>query len=94
MWEAIVANHRRSAVLIFGMVLILVLIGYAAGMMIAGPDAGVLGLLVALVIWGVMLLIYFTSAESILMHGSYARELKREDSPALFNVVDEMCLAS
>jgi heat shock protein HtpX len=94
MWEAIVANRRRSAVLILGMVLILVLIGYAAGMLIAGPDAGVLGLLVALVIWGVMLLVYFTSAESILMHGSYARELKREDSPQLFNIVDEMCLAS
>ena len=40
------------------------------------------------------MLAYFTSAESILMHGAYARELKREDSPQLFNIVEEMSLAS
>jgi len=94
MWEAILANRRRSAVLITVMAVILVLIGFSAGEVIGGPDAGGLGLLIALVVWGVMMLVYFTSAESILLHGSYARELKREDSPQLFNVVDEMCLAS
>jgi heat shock protein HtpX len=94
MWEAILANRRRSAVLITVMAVMLVLIGYSAGEMIGGPDAGGFGLLIALVVWGVMMLVYFTSAESILLHGAYARELKREDSPQLFNVVEEMCLAS
>ncbi|MGD1020316.1 MAG: M48 family metallopeptidase [Verrucomicrobiia bacterium] len=94
MWEAIVANRRRSALLISVMAVILVLIGYSAGMLIGGPDAGGFGVLVALGIMTVMLLVYFTSAESVLMYGTYARELKREDSPQLFDVVDEMCLAS
>ncbi len=94
MWEQIAANRRRSAVLIAGMVVILVLIGCAAGELLAGPGGGLLGLLVALVIWGGMMIAYFTSAEDILMHGAYARELTREDSPQLFNVVEEMCLAS
>ena len=94
MWEQIAANRRRSAVLIAGMAVILVLVGYAAGELLVGPGAGVLGLMFALVVWGGMMLAYFTSAEDILMHGAYARELTREDSPQLFNVVEEMCLAS
>jgi heat shock protein HtpX len=76
------------------MAVILVLIGYAAGEMILGPDGGALGLMLALLVWVVMMITYFTSAESILMYGACARELKREDSPQLFNVVDEMRLAS
>ncbi len=94
MWEAIVANRRRSALLIIVMGVILVLIGYSAGMLIGGPDAGGFGVLVALGIMTVMLLVYFTSAESVLMYGTCARELKREDGPQLFDVVEEMCLAS
>ena len=94
MWEQIAANRRRSAVLIAGMAVILVLVGYATGELLVGPGAGVLGLAFALVIWGGMMLAYFTNAEGILMHGAYARELTREDSPQLFNVVEEMCLAS
>src|ERR1017187_9059658 len=93
MWEQIVANRRRSALLIIGMAVILILIGFAGGEVIA-PNAGLFGLLLALVIWGGMMLAYFTSAEDILMYGASARELKREDSPQLFNVVDEMRLAS
>jgi heat shock protein HtpX len=94
MWEVIAANRRRSALLITVMAVILVLIGYSAGALIGGPDAGGFGVFVALGIMTVMLLVYFTSAESVLMHGTCARELKREDSPQLFNVVDEMRLAS
>jgi heat shock protein HtpX len=94
MWEQIQANRRRSAVLVTLMAGILLIVGYAGGELIAGPGAGIVGLLVALGIWGGMMLAYFTSAEEILMHGAYARELKREDSPQLFNVVEEMSLAS
>ena len=93
MWDQIIANRRRSAVLITGMAIILLLIGFTGGELLA-PNGGAYGLLIALVIWGGMMLAYFTSAESILMAGANARELKREDSPQLFNIVDEMCLAS
>jgi heat shock protein HtpX len=94
MWEQIQANRRRSAVLIAVMATVLLIVGYAGGELIVGPGGGVLGLLIALVIWGGMMLAYFTSAENILMHGANARELKREDSPQLFNIVEEMSLAS
>ena len=93
MWEQIQANRRRSAVLITGMAVILLVIGFTGGELLA-RNGGVFGLLLALLLWGGMMLAYFTSAESILMAGASARELKKEDSPQLFNIVDEMRLAS
>jgi heat shock protein HtpX len=94
MWEQIRANRRRSALLITFMAVVLVLMGYTAGEWIVGPGGGAIGLLVGLVIWAVQMMVYLTSAESILLDQGYARELKREDSPRLFNIVDEMRLAS
>ena len=94
MWEQIRANQRRSAVLIVGMVLGLILLGALAGQAWAGPDGLVLGIGVALVVWGMQMGIYFAGAEALLLHGTFARELKREDSPQLFNIVEEMQLAS
>jgi heat shock protein HtpX len=94
MWEQIRANRRRSILLITIMAVVLALMGYTAGENIVGPGGGVIGLLVGLVIWAVQMMVYLTSAESILLNHAYAQELKREDSPRLFNVVDEMRLAS
>src|SRR5882672_1207683 len=93
MWEAIVANRRRSAVLIAAMAAILFVIGYAGGEVFT-HGGGLFGLFLAITIFAVEMIVYFTSAESILMSSASARELKREDSPQLFNVVDEMRLAS
>ena len=94
MWEQIRANRRRSVLLITVMAVVLVLIGYAAGELIVGPGGGAIGMLVGLLIWGVQMMVYLTSADSILLNQAYARELKREDSPRLFNIVDKMRLAS
>lgn len=93
MWEQIRANRRRSIFLIFGMALVLLLLGYTGGELLV-PGAGAFGILFALLIWAVMMMLYFTSAEAILLHGSGAHELRREDSPRLFNIVEEMKLAS
>jgi Zn-dependent protease with chaperone function len=61
---------------------------------IAGPGAGPIGLAVALVIFLVQLAVYFAAAESVLLAGMGARELSRDDMPRLFNIVEEMKLAS
>lgn len=94
MWEQIQANRRRSIVLITAMLVVLILLGYAGGELLAGPGAGLFGIFVALVIWGIQMIIYATSAESILLQGTCAREIHKEDSPQLFNVVEEMSLAA
>jgi heat shock protein HtpX len=94
MWEAIRANRRRSAVLITGMAIVLLLLGGLAGSALFGSDGAIIGLGFALIIWGVQLAIYSTNADSLLLTGAFAKELKREDSPQLFNVVEEMKIAS
>ena len=94
MWEQIRANRRRSIILIAGMVVGLILIGALAGGAIVWPTGVSCGIGVALVIWLIQMAIYFGGAESLLLHGAFAKELKREDSPQLFNIVEEMQLAS
>src|SRR5437867_395756 len=94
MWEQIRANRRRSLLLIIGMAIVLLLLGVLSGNALLGTDGIVLGLGVALIIWAIQFAAYATSAESILLHGTFAKELTRDDSPQLFNVVEEMKLAS
>lgn len=94
MWEQIQANKQRSAALIVLMSVVLILTGYAAGVALAGPDGGVLGIFIALVVFAVMMGVYFLAAESVLLAGAGAREIDREDSPRLFNIVEEMKLAA
>jgi heat shock protein HtpX len=94
MWEQIRANRRRSVLLIVLMGGLLALMGYTIGESIVGPGAGPLGLAVAGVIFLVQLLVYYAAAESVLLAGMGARELSREDMPRLFNIVEEMKLAS
>jgi heat shock protein HtpX len=94
MWEQIQANRRRSAILVTGLGLVLLILGYCAGEGFGGPGAGWIGLLTGLVIWLVQMATCFLAADSIVLHGTFARELQREDSPRLFNVVEEMKLAS
>jgi heat shock protein HtpX len=93
MWEQIRANRRRAVALITLMGAVLLIIGYAAGEFFA-PGAGVLGLVCALVIFFIQLAVYYGAAETMLLHGANVVELKREDSPRLFNIVEEMKLAS
>ena len=93
MWEQIRANRRRAVALITLMGTVLLIIGYAAGEFFA-PGAGVLGLGIALVIFFIQLGVYYGAAETMLLHGANVVELKREDSPRLFNIVEEMKLAS
>jgi heat shock protein HtpX len=94
MWEQIQANRRRSLVLITGMAVVLVVLGYSAGAALFPGGGGIIGLGVALIIWGVQMAVYLTNAESLLLTGAFARELQRADCPRLFNIVEEMKLAS
>jgi heat shock protein HtpX len=93
MWEQIQSNRRRSLVLITGMVAVLLVLGYVGGEALA-PGGGRFGLLAALVIWMIQMLVYFAAGESILLNSANAHELERDDNPRLFNIVEEMKIAS
>jgi heat shock protein HtpX len=92
MWEQIRANRWRSVVLTAGMAIILLLIGYLVGLYFI--DNAIIGLILALVVWGILSLIAFYQGDSLLLGLSRARKIKRDDNPRLYNIVEEMKIAS
>ena len=92
MWEQIRSNQIRSVVLAVAMGLLLLAIGYAIGLYFLDSPSG--GMLVALIVWAIMTMIAFFQGDSILLGLSRAKKIKRDDHPRLFNVVEEMKIAS
>jgi len=93
MWEAIVGNRRRSLFLILGLAALLVALGYVAGLAI-DPRAGPIGAGVGVFIWLVLWLTATLGGREVLLGSVGAREIRRDDSPVLFNVVEEMTIAA
>ncbi len=94
MWELIQANKRKSIVLIFSMGLVLVLLGFVMGSAYSPDGGGIVGVFIALVLWGILYLVSYTSGSKILLAVSGAKEVTKEIHPQLYNVVEEMKIAS
>ena len=92
MWEQIRSNQIRSVALVAGMGMLLVLIGYFLGESFLGSATA--GLIIALAVWAFMNLIAYFQGDSILLSVSRARKISRDDHPRLYNVVEEMKIAS
>ncbi len=71
---------------------VLLLIGYFLGLALL--DNAIVGLVIALVVWGIMNLVAFFQGDSIILSVAGARKIKPEDHPRLYNVVEEMKIAS
>ena len=74
------------------MAVMLLAIGYFLGFYIF--ENGIAGLFMALVIWFVMTLVAFYSGDGILLALSRAKKIGPDDYPRLYNVVEEMKIAS
>ena len=96
MWEQIRANQRKSTVLVIGMGLLLLLIGYFLGYYFIdnGTTGGIIGLIIALVIWGILSLVAYAQGDSIMLSIAGARKISKQDHPRLFNIVEEMTIAA
>ncbi|HEY55608.1 MAG TPA: M48 family metallopeptidase [Dehalococcoidia bacterium] len=92
MWEQIRANRTRSAFLTAAMGILLLLLGYFLGLYFF--ESGIGGLIIALVIWGIMTLVAYFQGDNILLALSRAKKIKRDDHPKLYNIVEEMKIAS
>jgi heat shock protein HtpX len=95
LFQSIKKNKRQSWMLVF----VLAVLATGAGFIIAygftnDPMVGVIGLVAAFVITLIMTLIAYFSGDIIMMALSGAREIKKGDNPQLFNVVEEMSIAS
>lgn len=82
----------KSMVLVAGMAAVLLGVGYIIGLAFFGSAEG--GLIIALIIWGIMSLVAYFQGDSIFLSISRARKIERDDHPRLYNIVEEMKIAS
>jgi heat shock protein HtpX len=95
MWEAIHSNRRRSLVIVAGMAALLVLLGAVLGGIIAPRGGGLLiGVGIALLVWFVLWLVAVFQGDAIMLAVAGAEKIQKADAPQLFNVVEEMVIAS
>ena len=92
MWEQIRGNRIKSMVLVAAMATVLLGIGYVIGLFFFGSPTG--GLVIALIIWGIMTLVAYFEGDNIFLSISRARKIERDDHPRLYNIVEEMKIAS
>jgi heat shock protein HtpX len=92
MWEQIRANRVRSIILVVVLGAVLLLLGWFLGMAFA--NSGIGGLVIALIVWGFMNLIAYFQGDSILLGVAGAKKIQPSDHPRLYNVVEEMKIAS
>ena len=79
-------------VLTIGIGAILILVGYLIGLYFFGN--GYAGMVVAVIIWGIMNLVAIFQGDSILLSISKAKKIRKKDHPRLYNIVEEMQIAS
>ncbi len=93
MWEQIAANRRRSAFLVVFMAALLGALGWAIGeSQVEGGGAFGLGL--AAIVWLILTLVAWFQGDSIYLAMSGARKVSKADLPVLYDVVEEMTIAS
>jgi heat shock protein HtpX len=72
--------------------IVLLLLGYFLGLSIF--DNAVAGLIIAFIVWAIMGLMAYYQGGSIMLSVAGAKKITRDDHPRLYNVVEEMKIAS
>ncbi|BDQ02732.1 MAG: hypothetical protein KatS3mg036_1016 [Ignavibacterium sp.] len=94
MWELIQSNKRKSLILFFGMGALLILIGYVFGSFYNPESGGAVGIFFAIILWMILSTISYFAGSKILLAVSGAKEVTKDVHPQLYNVVEEMKIAS
>ena len=94
MFELIQANKKKSVILFLLMGLFLIALGYFIGAAMFPPNGGVIGAVGAVFIWLFLSSISYFSGDKILLMSSGAKEVTHDIHPMLFNIVEEMKIAS
>lgn len=92
MFEQIRANKRKSIFMVLAMAALLLTLGWFMGEGYLG--SGTFGLVAAFIVWIILTLISYNNGDNIFLSISGARKIKYDDHPVLFNIVEEMRLAS
>jgi heat shock protein HtpX len=92
MFEQIRANKIKSMWIMAAMGALLLGFGYAIGYFFF--DSGIAGIILASIIWLIMNLVAFSQGDQIFLAASRARKIQKKDHPQLYNIVEEMTIAS
>ena len=93
MWEQIAANRRQSAFLVVIMAAVLGALGWALGeSQVEG--GGLFGIGLAAIVWLILTLVAWFQGDRIYLAMSGARKVSKADLPVLYDVVEEMTIAS
>jgi heat shock protein HtpX len=92
MWEQIRANKIKSVWVVAGMGVLLLGFGYLIGEIFF--ESGIAGIVLASIVWLIMNLVAFFQGDQVFLAVSKAKKIERNDHPRLFNIVEEMKIAS
>ena len=93
--DRIAANRRNSLLLIAGFLGFVTVFGYVIGYAWLGdPSRALFGLVLAFIVGTVSGLATYYGGDRMVLAASRAKEITHEDAPVLFNVVEEMAIAS
>lgn len=94
MWEAIERNERRSWLLILALAAILLGLGSLVGGQVLSEDGAVWGTIAAAGAALILFLLAWSQSDRLVLAAAGAVVLRKEDSPRLFNLVEEMAIAA
>lgn len=93
--ERIAVNRRNSLFLIAGFLFFVLVFGYVIAFAYLNDPVGALfGLALAFIVGTISGLVSYYGGASIVLAASRAKEITHEDAPVLFNVTEEMTIAS
>lgn len=90
MYEQLSSNVRRTWLLMFGFIIVVLAMGWLFGRLL---DVGPAGLIVAGGFAVIMSTISYRSGDRIVLSMSRAREVSPEEQPRLHNLVEGLCIA-
>jgi heat shock protein HtpX len=92
MWEQIQANRNRSLAIALAMAVLLTMVGAAVGLFLVGDPF--IGVGVGLILWAILAVVAYRGGSEIMLNVAGARRIEKKDNPRLWNIVEEMTIAS
>ena len=98
MYELISKNRRKSWFVFAGMGVLLLGLGGLVGMLFDPvPQSGggiIMGIIIATIIWAILSIIAVTNGAKVVLQGMNARQITQQDDNVLYNIIEELTLAT
>ncbi len=94
MWEVARKNRQKSLLLLIIMGIMLLLLGYVSGFAIGRDEGAATGIIFALILYFILILVAFAGGRAIMLKMGNATQADPNDYKQLYNIVEEMRLAS